>query len=196
MNKFYLTVGVLFGLGSIPVLSSPGDLGTRGPSAAIAPVSPANPNAIPLETGCQLSPAEAGQLLGYHNELRAKVGVQPLRWSPELAQAAQKWADKIAQSGQYDCDPNSPYAQNLSIHRGALEAAKDWQSESAHYVAGTAISATPGKFETGHYTQMVWYKTDELGAGVAVIKKGPKKGLKVVICNYNPPGNYTGQKPY
>ena len=41
---------------------------------------------------------------------------------------------------------------------------------------------------TGHFTQLVWTSTKEIGVGVA---KGPK-GNWVVCCNYSPPGNYSG----
>ena len=43
---------------------------------------------------------------------------------------------------------------------------------------------------------MVWKGTTKLGAGVAVVKEGRFKGLVVVVCNYDPPGNYIGQWPY
>jgi hypothetical protein len=43
----------------------------------------------------------------------------------------------------------------------------------------------------GHYTQVVWSGTRELGCGVA---RSPSR--EIWVCNYNPPGNYIGQRPY
>jgi hypothetical protein len=43
----------------------------------------------------------------------------------------------------------------------------------------------------GHYTQIVWRNTKSVGCAVA---RG--KGVEVWVCNYDPPGNYAGQRPY
>ena len=43
--------------------------------------------------------------------------------------------------------------------------------------------------KTGHFTQMVWKSTDELGVGAAVAKKPDKKFVMLVVVRYSPPGN-------
>ena len=53
-----------------------------------------------------------------------------------------------------------------------------------------------GGFKAGHYTQMVWKDTTAIGAGKAIILEGEQKGWLVVVCNYDPPGNIAGVKPY
>ncbi|OON18695.1 hypothetical protein X801_05448 [Opisthorchis viverrini] len=40
---------------------------------------------------------------------------------------------------------------------------------------------------------MVWAGSTRLGCGV---KHCPKNGTTLYVCNYKPPGNYRGQKPY
>ena len=47
----------------------------------------------------------------------------------------------------------------------------------------------------GHYTQVVWRNTTEIGCGVATCKEGALT-WDIWICNYAPPGNIAGQKPY
>jgi len=44
----------------------------------------------------------------------------------------------------------------------------------------------------GHYTQVVWRDSTELGCGAATCENG----MELWVCNYNPPGNYRGEKPY
>ncbi len=46
--------------------------------------------------------------------------------------------------------------------------------------------------ETGHYTQMIWKNTTEIGVGIATCPSG---GV-IVVANYNPPGNFSGEYPY
>ncbi|MEM9017804.1 MAG: hypothetical protein AAGC68_12385, partial [Verrucomicrobiota bacterium] len=64
-----------------------------------------------------------------------------------------------------------------------------------HFRPGSAAVLTGNKV-TGHYTQMVWRRTREIGAGKAVIQKGQYRGWVIVVGIYDPPGNFGGQAPY
>ena len=55
---------------------------------------------------------------------------------------------------------------------------------------------TSAQFKAGHDTQMVWKDTTAIGAGKATIQEGERKGWLVIVCNYDPPGNTAGKKPY
>lgn len=43
----------------------------------------------------------------------------------------------------------------------------------------------------GHYTQIVWRATRNVGCGVA---SDPER--EIWVCEYDPPGNYVGYRPY
>lgn len=43
---------------------------------------------------------------------------------------------------------------------------------------------------TGHFTQIVWKSTTDLGCGVAISKQ---TGNIYAVCHYNQPGNVDGQ---
>ena len=64
-----------------------------------------------------------------------------------------------------------------------------WVAEKSNYNAQTNTCET-GKV-CGHYTQMIWRSTLELGCGTS-------SGAEIVIlvCRYNPPGNMAGQTPF
>jgi len=51
----------------------------------------------------------------------------------------------------------------------------------------------PGFYhETGHFTQLVWRDTTNVGCGLAISKDSKIYG----VCNYSPPGNYIGAKNF
>jgi len=43
----------------------------------------------------------------------------------------------------------------------------------------------------GHYTQIVWRDTKQVGCGVARDNR-----REIWVCNYDPPGNWVGHRPY
>merc|ERR1711970_1279230 len=45
----------------------------------------------------------------------------------------------------------------------------------------------------GHYTAIVWAGTTHVGCGKA---RCPGDGGDIITCNYFPPGNYEGERPY
>lgn len=149
------------------------------------------PSNLPPPSGGNSAPAAAQEFLRIHNDARARVGVAPLRWSGELARYAQQWADQLATSGQFKHrPPGSGYGENLfggSVGYGPADAARHWLEEKNAYSGGPI---TPQNFNTvGHYTQMVWSRTTEVGYGIATGSNGV-----VVVANYAPAGNLSGQK--
>lgn len=131
--------------------------------------------------------------LSAHNKARAVVGVGPLRWNDALAAYAQKYANQR----KGDCKlvhSSGPYGENLFGGSGkawtAIEAVNLWVSEKPYYNYNTNKCAA-GK-ACGHYTQVVWRNTQYVGCARVVCASG---GI-FITCNYNPPGNYVGQKPY
>jgi pathogenesis-related protein 1 len=139
--------------------------------------------------------ASAQLALDFHNAKRHDVAVQPLEWSPELATVAQNWANHLASTGcELQHTQHSKYGENLFGGNGmpftALDAAKDWYSETAKFKYGVL---TPANWSaSGHYTQMVWNHSTHMGMGQASCKDGSI----VIVAEYNPAGNYMGQAPY
>ena len=169
-------------------------------SSTTSPASGSNgaqgQSAVPSNTGSSVPQAQAQAALDFHNAKRQAVGVAPLQWSTNLAAVAQNWANHLAKDEGCDLvhTENNPYGENLFGGRGApqtaLAAAQDWYSEIAKFHYGVLTDANWAP--TGHYTQMVWRATTQLGMGQATCSGGGT----VVAAEYNPPGNYIGQKPY
>lgn len=150
-------------------------------------------------------------ILEAHNAVRENLGVEKLGWSNEIARYAQEWADYLAQKNKCGMQhrsqagkDNKPYGENIYQASGirwsdgnidvqqinAADVVKSWVGESTSYDY-SSNTCTPGK-SCGHYTQVVWRKSKELGCGMAFCSDKSQ----VWVCNYTPPGNIDGQKPY
>lgn len=142
----------------------------------------------------EVSAAHSQDLLRAHNRWRAKVGVPNLTWSNTLAAGAQEWANKLAASGTLQHDASSGFGENLSISSGPqtpTEAVDNWGSEKTKCnYKGEPIGTQT--CVVGHYTQIVWRNSTELGCGVA----RAADGATFWVCRYNPAGNMMGEKPY
>ncbi|MDO8946950.1 MAG: CAP domain-containing protein [Desulfocapsaceae bacterium] len=150
-------------------------------------------------SGSRVSLPESEKIVALHNKIRAEVGVGPLCWSEELAVYAQRWADHLASSRcGIEHRPRSgkwqqKYGENIFIGTASYyrtsDAVKAWAKEKSHYRGG-AIQGS--RFaNVGHYTQMVWRNTRQIGCATSLCR-----GNLIVVCNYDPPGNFIGQKPY
>lgn len=157
---------------------------------------------------------ESGVMQGMtaeHNKVRARVGVPEMKWSDSLAQYAQQWADHLA--GSKGCvmehragsgnnfqkfGENLYWASAIRQSKGRRNVQQitpaivvfSWAGEVNNYLYATN-SCMSGKV-CGHYTQMVWKQTQNVGCGQAVCADKSQ----IWVCNYDPPGNWLGKKPY
>jgi len=155
----------------------------------------------PLLTGA-VGPERAfrERLLVAHNAERAAVGVAPLTWNAHLATSAQAWADHLAATGQFRHAPDipaDPQGENLWAGTPGYYALEDmvgaWAREKRYFRPGTfPANSTTGRYEdVGHYTQLVWRETSEVGCAEAT-----GGGEQVLVCRYASPGNYRGERPF
>ena len=147
--------------------------------------------------------------LDAHNSARNSVGVSNnLVWDETIANDAQSYADALAISGAWEHDPknqktdgtgyeNGIYGENLytSTAKVTLEyAVNEWAAEEAYY--HYEDNSCDANQLCGHYTQIVWKDTSRVGCAMSKYKTGTYKNWYLVVCKYQTPGNYIGQKPY
>jgi uncharacterized protein YkwD len=130
----------------------------------------------------------AQRFVAAHNAARAKHCAAPLAWSPKLAAVAQKWADTLKAKGCAFGHSGGQYGENLAAGTdGALDpegVVAMWYDEIAKYkFPNGGFSMT-----TGHFTQVVWRGTTQVGCGHTECK-----GNDIWVCNYDPAGNWDGQ---
>ncbi len=130
-------------------------------------------------------------MLDAHNGVRARVGIPPLIWSDALATVAQDWANHLIAANAFSHRPDNRFGENLYAMTGGTASPADavgmWADEARGYdIRGNACSGV-----CGHYTQIVWRQTRAVGCATAAT---PYR--QVWVCNYDPPGNFVGYRPY
>jgi len=162
----------------------------------------------------------SAEIVNRHNYWRGLLySTNQLTWSSTLASSAQTWANTLAS----ECDMyHSGPGENIHESTGSTtwtNAIDSWASERSCYQhtaafgcscvkqsAGCAASNPCGVAYDcgeghqcwvnfiGHYTQVVWKNTAQVGCGYAY---NPSCYYKhVYVCQYSPAGNYLGQWVY
>ncbi len=136
---------------------------------------------------------EKEQILERHNYWRSEVGVKNIFYSDILAKVAYDWAKKLQEEGCGFRHSTNPYGENLFKGTHGFYTVSDaidsWADEKKDYDY-KKNKCNEGKI-CGHYTQIVWETTTEVGCAKVICNE-----TVIWVCNYNPPGNYIGQKPY
>jgi pathogenesis-related protein 1 len=159
-------------------------------------------------------PGFAADILAEHNAARARAAptpspaLAPLAWGADPASNAQAWAGGCS----YQHNPNlgsRSLGENIAATAppGAFSAAQVvdlWESEKPFYDYATNTCDTANvnnvAHTCGHYTQLVWRTTTVVGCAQVTCSTGsPFQGVSswdFWVCDYAPPGNFVGQRPY
>ncbi|XP_020707928.2 uncharacterized protein LOC105685767 isoform X2 [Athalia rosae] len=130
--------------------------------------------------------------LDTHNSYRARHGVPPLRINKQMCKSSQDWANVLASKGRLEHRTNIDHGENLfcmwssnpkTVVNGE-EPVNEWYAEEAQHQYGKE----PTTLKSGHFTQVIWRDSAELGVGMA----RNRNGEIYVVCNYNPAGNFLG----
>ncbi len=170
-----------------------------GPETAPAPTTPSGPTDF------------ANEMLSAHNAVRAAPSpapsppLPPLGWSAAVAGEAQSWAGGCT----YAHDPqlaSKSLGQNIAATApagfySASQVVDLWASEAQYYAYASNTCAASQ--QCGHYTQIVWRWTVALGCAhvVCPAAQSPFGGATPTdwdywVCDYAPPGNVVGLRPY
>ncbi|CAL4137216.1 unnamed protein product, partial [Meganyctiphanes norvegica] len=137
------------------------------------------------------------RLVQYHNFFRSKVkpeaaNMLALHWSKEAAEDAQRWADACQllihdSTHGREVEAYGPCGQNIFVATHQVPwffAVKTWWLEKDNFTYGGKNDL----FVIGHYTQMVWHSTHEVGCGLAYCP-GAVRPFYNYVCNYCPMGD-------
>jgi len=132
--------------------------------------------------------------LKQHNVYRTTHSEPLLVLSSQLNDVAQHYAEQLARTNRLVNSSNTQFGENLYAFRASGQAlprpevvVDRWYSEIQNYNFDKPGFHTG----TGHFTQLVWKSSKELGIGIA----HAADGTWYVVANYSPPGNISGQFP-
>lgn len=165
-----------------------------GLGAAVTPSRPSPNWPGPAERSDALL---RGTALRLHNLARDQFGVAPVTWSPALESEARAYASQMASTGIYQHD--------TTAGRRAKMGENLWRGQRGVFSYDVMIGLMvdegqlfrPGRFpavsrtgewhDVGHYTQMIWPSTTEVGCAVAA-----SATTDYLVCRYAPTGNKDG----
>ncbi|KAL3981832.1 Cysteine-rich secretory family protein [Acanthocheilonema viteae] len=153
-------------------------------------------------------------LVNRHNDYRRRHGVGLLGVNSELGRIAEAWAEHLANKA--DClthDPSKRYGENLFYY--ATDLLPDEETMALMTVQSFYLEAYGYNYEThhhldyhrtGHFTQLVWKSTTQIGVGVAMRHFNGRRAkncqpdfpstLIYVVVKYDPPGNVLDKRNY
>ena len=175
-------------------------------ACSAAPETETQPERV-VEPRTSDSPAPRGAaqlreaMLAGQNAARARLGLPPLTWNESLAADARIYAEELARTGRFEhsLQPrgNPPEGENLwtGTRRdySYREMVGHWVAEGRFYQPlPVPESSNSGRFgDVGHYTQIVWRATQEVGCAEA-----SNRTDDYVVCRYLPAGNIVGEIAY
>ncbi|KAK3735193.1 hypothetical protein QZH41_017944, partial [Actinostola sp. cb2023] len=136
------------------------------------------------------------EALQTHNNFRSVHNAPPMTLNNELNQQAKAYAQKIADLGALQHSSSNERGQDVGENLAmgcstfgdplsAKQAVTNWYNEVCLYNFNN-----PGfSMETGHFTQVVWQDSTELGIGKATGKKGQMPCV-YVVGRYRTAGNF------
>lgn len=132
-----------------------------------------------------------------HNRARRDYGVGPLVWDDVLARDARAYAVQLARRNRFEHDPQSgrKVKQGENLWTGTRTAYRYDEmigalvDERRFFMPGRfpAVSRTGDWSQVGHYTQIVWPTTRQVGCATA-----SNRASDYLVCRYWPAGNVVG----
>ena len=158
----------------------------------------------------QLTQEQKNVEIEHNRRRRNHFSDSDIRYSLRLEKYAQNYANTLANNGRFEHDTKNGengFGENLYAYSKdepltISKSIKSWYEDEKpyyHYDDGSCDEGTLSNGQNimcGHYTQVIWQNTKEVGCATAQYKRGNFKGGYVYVCKYQKAGNIVGLKPY
>lgn len=176
---------------SSPILACVPKKPTPSPSPKPPTPSPKPPSPSPKPPTPSPSPSnvpkEFVQAMVDVNAHRAWHRAPPLEWNATVAAAASRWASRCPNGHDSDgrWGENLMWASGVDKTSMGVVAVREFYKEVSYYNFNN-----PGFSQaTGHFTQLVWVGSTQVGMAVNVCPSG----TTILVMKFYPPGNYLGE---
>ena len=154
---------------------------------------------------------EQKNVVNEHNKRRRNhFSDSDIKYNIKLERAAKVYANILANNGRFEHDPQNHehgFGENLYAHSTnrvptIFDAMTPWYDDEKPYYHYDNGSCDKGTFSNGqnimcgHYTQVIWQNSKEVGCASAQYKTGNFTGGYIYVCKYQRAGNIVGLKPY
>ncbi|KAK0086175.1 hypothetical protein PV325_003638 [Microctonus aethiopoides] len=139
------------------------------------------------------------ECLCWHNVYRQRHNVPPLTMSPQMCEYAQTWANHLAHTNTFYYRNDREVGQNLYCRPGGAvpcdvtgqDVSSYWYSAVKQYDFFKEPDVLHANVNAGfsHFTQLIWACSRYFGVG----KARSRSGKIIVVANYQPVGNVSGQ---
>jgi len=172
-------------------------------------------NNVTMTIGSQELTATQAEVLTLHNEKRRNYYTDSdLTYSMDLERASKAYADILATNGRFEHDIENAtkgYGENLYAHSEnrpltTADAMPHWYDEEKplySYADGSCevdYYDNGNRIKCGHYTQVIWQESREVGCATSQYRAGDMKDGYVYVCKYKKAGNSSmngeDEKPY
>ncbi len=174
-----------------PCTSIPFPIPGCGGGEGTNPTPSPNPNPTPTPSPSP-DPGNVGEketFLRFHNLKRCWHSAPQIVWNQQLADEARAYASRCVFA--HDSSNGGRFGENLAMgYRGSNDMDGIIKANDAWYMEYLKYDFNAGQFSpaTGHFTQMVWIGSTELGCARVQCPQGPFD-----ICRYKPAGNVIWQ---
>ena len=146
----------------------------------------------------------ASELVKAHNAKRVlHEDTQPLKWNNKLSDFAYSYVSELVGTSEDPCTyvlkhSNGPYGENIasglsSETPNVTEYVNSWYNEIEDYDYNDIDGIYHRGKAVGHFTQLVWAKSQEVGCAVVYCSNNGK-GI-YILCEYHPVGNIEDSTP-
>lgn len=180
------------------------DLGTLADAGSVPDAgSVLDAGSVPDAGSTNTAPPQMQGLLDLMNAARLATGSAPLTWNAGVAATAATWAEGCqwmhapanqriymgTQMGENLSAGSGTSWNPTSLGQGWIDERVDWDCAANTCAAGEVC---------GHYTQVIWRNSTEVGCALRTCTTGSPLGSSTwqfLVCRYLPAGNYNNQRP-
>eukprot|EP00754_Rhynchopus_humris_P018836 Rhum_TRINITY_DN14616_c9_g1::Rhum_TRINITY_DN14616_c9_g1_i5::g.102328::m.102328 len=172
------------------------------PASFASKTDPNPDSSSPCASGnCKVHPTQwqIDRLVEQHNFYRAKHGACPVTYNKAIADYTIGSAGfaTTCSTGNLKHNSGSGYGENIAM-QGKQIKGHTWDAAEGVFMwycsEEGCYDYNNGGFSgsTGHFTQVVWKKSLEIGCAICTIQESGYNKV-YLMCNYKDPGNYGGQ---